>query len=319
MAAVELGAFTELSRRPGQTAADLASKTGIHARGARDFFDALASLGMLQRDDAGRYRNTRDTDFFLDSGKPTYVGGLLSMLDKRSYSLWGGLVEGLRSGEPQNESKETGKDNLFAAMFQFPDRMKTFLDAMASAAVVLTREIALAFPWGRFSTVLDLGTARGALPVQIALTHKHISAAGFDLPEVRPYFEEYVRSYGLQDRVTFHGGNFLTDEKLPTAEVLVLGKVLHNWSPEKRATIVGKAYRALPPGGALIAYDSMIDDKRSDTEALVRSLVMLLETDAGSEYTVGDGRALFRNAGFSNIRIRKLPESYRMLVGFKAG
>src|SRR5438045_416115 len=81
LSAVELGIFTELANGP----ADLATMTarlGLHPRSARDFFDALVALGMLERAD-GRYSNTPETDFFLDRAKPSYMGGLLEMVNAR--------------------------------------------------------------------------------------------------------------------------------------------------------------------------------------------------------------------------------------------
>lgn len=73
MSAVELDLFTELATAPlnGET---LRMKLGLHRRGARDFFDALVALGMLERE-SGTYRNTPETDFYLDRNKPSYIGG----------------------------------------------------------------------------------------------------------------------------------------------------------------------------------------------------------------------------------------------------
>src|SRR5215213_1213688 len=83
LTAVEFGLFTELARGPLDTET-LAERLSIHPRSARDFFDALVALGMLERE-AGRYRNTPDTDFFLDRAKPSYVGGFLEMSNERLY------------------------------------------------------------------------------------------------------------------------------------------------------------------------------------------------------------------------------------------
>ena len=76
LSAVELGVFTELA----QGALDfdeLRSKIDIAERGARDFFDALVALGVLDRDENSCYRNMPDTDLYLDRRKPTYIGGEL--------------------------------------------------------------------------------------------------------------------------------------------------------------------------------------------------------------------------------------------------
>ena len=116
LSAVELGVFTELAKEPlgCQT---LVQRLGLHPRGARDFFDTLVSLQMLERHE-DTYSNTVETDLFLDRKKPSYIGGWLENLN-RSYCLFGSLTEGLRTGQPQNETKQGG-DFLHLRMLTRP-------------------------------------------------------------------------------------------------------------------------------------------------------------------------------------------------------
>ena len=106
LSAIEIGLFTELARGAEQFEA-LRGRMGLHPRGARDFLDALVSLGFLGRD-GETYRNTPETDLFLDKNKPSYIGGGLEMADHRLYPFWGRLTEALRTGSPQNEAKAGG-------------------------------------------------------------------------------------------------------------------------------------------------------------------------------------------------------------------
>ena len=92
LSAVELGLFTELAHGPLDAEA-LRQRLGLHPRASRDFFDALVALGMLERED-GRYRNTAETDRYLDRAKPSYVGGWLEMTNDRLYPFFGALTEG---------------------------------------------------------------------------------------------------------------------------------------------------------------------------------------------------------------------------------
>src|SRR5262245_14394312 len=90
---------------------------------------------------------------------------------------------------------------------------------------------------------------RSGLPVQIALAHPHLQGVGFDLPPVQPHFDAFIKQHGLSDRIKFQGGDFF-DDPLPSAEVFIMGHVLHDWGlPEKRE-LIEKAYSALPTGGA---------------------------------------------------------------------
>src|SRR6185312_15735295 len=81
------------------------SNAGLLPRGARDFFDALVALGMLERN-AGRYSNTPATELFLDPAKPSYMGGLLEMANARLYPFWGSLTEGPADREAAERSQD---------------------------------------------------------------------------------------------------------------------------------------------------------------------------------------------------------------------
>ena len=120
------------------------------------------------------------------------------------------------------------------------------------------------FPWSKYRTAVDVGTAQGDLITQVALANPHLQGTGFDLAEVGPIFEEYVEHNGLSGRVKFPAGSFF-DQPLPKADVVMMGHILHDWNLEVKQMLVRKAYEALPEGGAFIAYESIIDDDRSAT------------------------------------------------------
>lgn len=313
LSAVELGVFTELARRP-LTAEALTERLGLHRRAARDFLDALVALGMLQRN-ADVYANTPATTLFLDRDKPSYVGGLLEMANARLYPFWGNLTEALRSGEPQNELKRG--DNFFERVYAEPDRLAGFLQAMTGISMGAARAIASSFPWENFRTFADLGCAQGALPVQVAIAHPHLKGIGFDLPPVQPHFEAFAAAHGLTHRLAFRGGDFFADP-LPSADVYVMGHVIHDWDLDQKKLLVRKAYEALPQGGALIVYDAIIDDdRRANAFGLLMSLNMLIETPGGADYTAADCINWMREAGFGRTQAQHLIGPDSMVIGFK--
>src|SRR4029079_3169967 len=97
LSAVELGVFTELAKKPAN-AAELQSRLKLHPRSDRDFVYTLLARRLLERDAKGTYRNTAETDFYLDRTKPSYIGGILEMANQRLYPFWGGLTHGLKTG-----------------------------------------------------------------------------------------------------------------------------------------------------------------------------------------------------------------------------
>src|SRR5215467_14409066 len=314
LSAVELGVFSTLAKGPldGET---LRARLGVHPRSARDFFDALVALGMLGRE-RDRYTNTPETDLFLDRAKPSYMGGLLEMLNFRLYGFWGSLTEALRTGQPQNEAK-SGGGNLFEALYSDPARLRLFLQAMTGISLGAARAMAQKFPWKNYRTFIDIGAAQGGLPVQVALAHPHLTGGGFDLPVVGPIFGEYVASFGLADRLRFQPGDFFADP-LPRADVLVMGHILHDWDLDEKRTLLRKAHTALDTGGALIVYEAIIDDdRRRNAFGLLMSLNMLIETRGGFDYTGADCAGWMREAGFRETRVEALCGPDSMVIGVK--
>jgi len=314
LSAIELGVFSALASGPASEE-ELRSRLGLHERSCRDFLDALVALGMLERGPDG-YRNAPATDLFLDREKPSYLGGILEMANARLYGFWGSLTEALRTGELQNEAKGGGED-LFAALYSDPERLRGFLKGMTGISTGAALAIAEKFPWDRYQTFCDVGAAQGAVPVHVALRHSHLSGIGFDLPAVGPIFEDFVASFGLQDRVRFAAGDFFADP-LPKADVLVMGHILHDWGMEDKLKLLRKAHEALPDGGALIVYEAIIDDERRENAfGLLMSLNMLIETREGFDYTGADCSGWMADAGFRESYVQPLVGPDSMVVAIK--
>ena len=313
LSAVEMELFTELAKHP-ETLADLSARLALHPRSAQDFLDALVALNFLERRD-GVYYNTPSTDLFLDKRKPSYIGGILEMANKRLYPHWSRLTIALRTGERQGE--EPGEADVFAALYADPTRLKGFLRAMTGISRGANLAIASRFPWSGYKTVADCGTAQGDLVVQVALKNSHLEAIGFDLAEVAPIFEEYVEDNGLTARVRFQPGNFFKDA-FPRVDVIMMGHILHDWNLEEKRMLIRKAYEAVPAGGGCIVYDSIIDDdRRKNAFGLLMSLNMLIETPGGFDYTGADCMGWMKEAGFRETRVEHLVGPDSMVIGIK--
>jgi hypothetical protein len=314
LSAVELGLFSELAKGPLPAEA-VGERFNLHTRSLRDFLDALVSLRMLERDAEGLYGNSPEADLFLDRAKPSYVGGMLEMANTRLYPFWGSLTEALRTGRPQNEAKSGG--NFFEALYADPERLEGFLSAMTGLSLGAARAIGERFPWSDYQTFIDIGGAQGGVAVQVALAHPHLKGGSFDIPAVGPVFEKYVANHGLSDRLRFYPGDFFKD-RLPSADVLVMGHILHDWDMEEKRMLLKKAFDTLPGGGALIVFEALIDDeRRENTLGLLMSLNMLIETPGGFDYTGADCSQWMREAGFRETKVEHLAGPDSMVIGFK--
>jgi hypothetical protein len=196
-------------------------------------------------------------------------------------------------------------------------RRNSFKRAMTGVSHGANLAIARQFPWKDYRTAVDVGTAQGDLITQVALANPHITGTGFDLAEVGPIFEDYVQENGLSGRVKFAGGSFF-DRPLPKADVVMMGHILHDWNLEIKRMLVGRAYEAVPEGGAFVVYETIIDDNRSQNSfGLMMSLNMLIETPGGFDFTGADCAGWMRDAGFRETRVEHLAGPDSMVIGIK--
>lgn len=302
--AIRMGLFTHLAGGP-MGGAEVAKALRLQSRGLYDFLDALVALGFLEREgllDTARYRNTVETDLFLDRNKPSYVGGILEMANDRLYPFWGDLETALRTGRPQNEIKHGGAD-LFAELYADPERLEQFMAAMAGVQMGNFLALAETFDFSGYRTLCDVGGASGALSIQVALRHPHMRCISADLGAVEPIAKRRIEAAGVADRVETRVLDFLKDP-WPSVDVITMGNILHDWGEAEKRQLVRTAHAALNEGGVLIAIENIIDDeRRRNAFGLMMSLNMLIETPAGFDYTGADFARWASEAGFRETTV----------------
>jgi hypothetical protein len=302
LTAVELGLFTRLAERR-LTAEELGAELELHPRGTYDFFDALVAMGFLGREGdgpEGKYHNTATGLRYLVQDSPRYVGGILVMLNARLFRFWDDLPTALRTGQPQNETKHGGK-GIFEALYAEQPKLEQFMGAMTGLSRINFEAFAEKFDFTPFKTLCDVGGATGLLSIEVARRHPHLACTSFDLPPVEPIARKAIEAAGLSARVQTASGDFFQDP-LPEADVITMGMILHDWDLEKKMHLIRAAYAALPPGGALVSIEALIDDRRrQNVFGLLMSLNMLIEFGDAFDYTGADFRKWCGEVGFTRF------------------
>jgi hypothetical protein len=318
LTAVDLGLFTVLSGR-SMTADELGTALGLHPRGRYDFLDCLLSMGFLRREGEGptaRYGNTAETARFLDRSQPGYVGGMLEMLNARLFGYWNDLGSALKTGQPQNEVKHS-EAPLFNTLYADPARLEQFMSAMRGISAANFAALADTFDFSRFRTLCDIGGATGLLATTVAERHTHMTCQSFDLPQVEPIARQWIERSPAAARISAVSGDFLND-RLPRADVITMGMILHDWNLEKKKHLVRLAYEALPSGGAFIVVENLIDDaRRENTFGLLMSLNMLIEFGDAFDFTGADFWGWCREAGFRRYEVLPLAGSCSAAIAYK--
>jgi len=318
LTAVEFGVFTKLAGRK-LTGAELGVELKLHPRGIADFFDALVAMKFLEREGDGpqaKYFNTPDGALFLDEKSPRYIGGILTMLNVRLFKYWNDLPEALRTGKPQNEEKY-GQKGIFETLYKDPVSLEIFLNAMTGLSRINFEAFADKFDFSKYKTLCDIGGATGLLSIETAKRHPHLKCTSFDLPPVEPIAKKSIAAASLSNRVGTATGDFFKDP-LPKADVITMGMILHDWNLEKKMHLIRAAYDALPPGGALVAIEALIDDgRRENVQGLLMSLNMLIEFGDAFDYSGADFKKWCGEAGFKRFEVIHLAGPSSAAVAYK--
>jgi hypothetical protein len=318
LTAVEFGLFTTLGDRR-LTGAELGRELALHPRAIADFFDALVALGFLEREGVGpaaRYANNANGRLYLDRTSPRYVGGILEMLNARLFRFWNDLPTALRTGKPQNEIKH-GQKGMFEELYAEQPRLEQFMGAMSGLSRLNFEAFAEKFDFKPYRTLCDVGGATGVLCMEVARRHPHLDCTSFDLPVVEPIAKRSIAAAGLGSRVRTASGDFFADP-LPKADLITMGMILHDWNLEKKKQLIGAAYAALPPGGAFVAIEALIDDERRENAfGLLMSLNMLIEFGDAFDYSGADFRGWCSEAGFRRFEVMHLSGPSSAAIAYK--
>jgi hypothetical protein len=321
LSAIKFQLFTLLAAKKNMSAQEIKSELNLKCtdRNLFDFLDALTGFGFLQREgllETASYSNSIDTDTFLDKNKPSYIGGILEMMNSRLYGFWGNLEEGLLTGLPQNEIKD-GTEHPFEELYKIPEKLTEFINAMSGIQMGNFIAFAKKFDFSKYKTLTDAGGSGALLSLMVARYQPHITCTSFDLAPVEPIAQENIRQYQLQERVNTVSGDFFA-EPIPKADIVVMGNILHDWSEDKKLQLMKKAFDALPAGGAFVAIENIIDDQRKQNVfGLMMSLNMLIETGKGFDYTFQDFKKWAEETGFSSTEIIQLAGPASAAIAYK--
>lgn len=297
----ELNIFTALGRKK-QTAAELAGQTGLALRGLAPLLDALAAMGLLEKDGDG-YWCGEDIARYLSEDSPRSVLPMVlhcvSLWDR-----WSCLTE-IVKGAPCEPDRPFAK----------PDELRAFIGAMHVVAAPLAARIVESVGPGGAKMLLDVGGASGTYTMAFLERSPAMKATLFDRPAVIEMARELLESVGLADRVDLVAGDFYRDEFPPGHDLAFVSAIIHQNSPGQNLELYRKTYRALVEGGRIVIRDHVMSpDRTQPRDGAVFAINMLVGTQGGGTYTFGEIEAGLRAAGFRDVKQIKTGEHMDSLI-----
>jgi acetylserotonin N-methyltransferase len=300
--ATSLGVFDELAPGP-RTADQIASRLSLNLDAADRLLNACVSLGLLQKQGSS-FSNTATAQAYLVSASPDSLAGYIVYSEHSLYPLWGHLHDAIREGTNRWEQTFGSRTALFDHFFRDEAAKRSFLTGMHGLGQLTSKAVVRVFDLARFRHLVDLGGATGHLAVAACEAYAPLRATVLDLPAVGDLARECIARSAVADRAAFQPGDFFTND-LPTADLYAIGRILHDWNPDRCIRLLTRIHLALPSEGALLIAETLLDDDHTGPRhALMQSLNMLVCTE-GRERSCSEYREMCVAAGFHSVECRR--------------
>jgi hypothetical protein len=301
------GLFERLAEGPSTP-----DELGLAPRVAPTLMAFLASQGLVERDESGRFRATPATEQFLVRSSPRFAGGR-SLLFQGFHERIGRLGEALASGKPLADA---GQADMFGSFDEEDQRW--FAEGMLANAIAGAGRLRCEVDFSRFRRLLDVGGSSGGYTLALLEANASLEATIFDLPDVRPLAEERITERGLGERCRFVAGSFF-DDPLPAGhDVVLLANILHDWETPECRRILGACHEALEPGGTIVVVEPMLAEELTGPDhASVSGLTMALL--GGENRTRSRIAGLLEEAGFGDLWRSPVGEQNSVVTARKPG
>jgi hypothetical protein len=151
-------------------------------------------------------------------------------------------------------------------------------------AQMIARHVSMLPEFGSFTKILDLGAGPGIMGIAVTAVHPSLKCVLFDQPAVSKVATEVIAEYGMEDRVTVKGGNYMEDD-FGTDYEFVMANFTLNFYRDRLGEIMRKVLGALKPGGIfMVTSDGLNRDKTGPEGSVISWLPTMLQgTDISFE------------------------------------
>lgn len=305
--ALDLGMFSHLAHGH-DTATAVAAACGSDPRAVRMILDLIAALGLLTKN-GEHYALTAESETYLVTDSPRYMGPFVQHLEL-TWPAYAKLTEAVQHGRPPEvlNDEATGEE-FFVKLVPMIFPM-TYPQACAAAE-------GLGLGNGtRGVTVLDVGAGTAAWSIAMLQRDPTARAIAVDWPPVLEVTRQFTQRFGVADRYEYIAGNLReVDFGEGSCDIAVLGHICHSEGEAESKTLFRRLHRALRPGGKLVIADMVPDDDRSGPLfPLIFALNMLVHTEEGDTFTLGEYTAWLHEAGFGAVTTLENPGPSPLIV-----
>ncbi|RWC50033.1 MAG: ubiquinone/menaquinone biosynthesis protein [Mesorhizobium sp.] len=218
------------------------------------------------------------------------------MINSEAYLAFEQLLHSVRTGKPAFD-KVFGSPR-FDWLSEHPMQAALFQRAMIALSQGSNEAVAEAYDFKPFTRVVDVGGGHGQLLSAILASNPDLSGVLFDLPSGVAAAREGAG--GDLPRTDFVAGDFF--ESVPTGDIYVIKKVVHDWDDGRAVRILQNCREAMLPNGKVLVAETLVPP--GDEPNPIKGIdVVMLAVTGGLERTQVQYANLFEAAGLRLERV----------------
>jgi 3-hydroxy-5-methyl-1-naphthoate 3-O-methyltransferase len=274
--------------------------------------NVLVGLEFLAKGEGGRYSLTPESNAFLVSHKPSFMGGTIRHGSGQLIPKWLHLNEVVATGRPAAAVNQQGDGTEFFQQF-VNDIFPLSYPSAQTLAKYLDCNVE-----GRMIRVLDLAAGSGVWGIAQAQCSDAVHVTVVDWPGVMPATRKTVAKFGFSERFTFVEGDLDEAAFGGGHDVAILGHILHSEGKDRSRALISKTFKALKSGGTIAIAEFLVNrDRTGPLNALLFAVNMLVNTDTGDTYSFEEIAQWLTEAGFVNARTLESPGPSPLILATK--
>jgi hypothetical protein len=263
-----------------RSALEIAEQVGADPAVLERFLRALSREGVFAETSAGVFANTEASEALAGGGAWNAFA-----------QLYGGVWH--RTAGRLDAAGRPAFDGDFWAWLAENPRERALFDLAMEEGKERRADRLAQVQWNGDETVVDVGGGNGSLLLELVERHPGLRGIVLDLPETDRDDAQLARA-GIE----FEGGSFF--ERVPPADVYVLGTVLHNW-PDKQAASILRTIRSAAPAGARVLILDLVLDPETAAPGVLWFDLLGHALFGAHERTESQWRTLLAGAGFEPV------------------
>jgi SAM-dependent methyltransferase len=295
-----------------KTIDEMHAATGASTRGLSAIMNALVGLNFLAKDEHERYSLTPESETFLVSSKPSFMGGMIRHTSEDLIPKWLHLNEIVKTGKPSTSVNQEGAGAEF-----FQNFVSDIFPTSYPSAQALARALDFGNT-GQQVRVLDLAAGSGVWGIALAQNSERVRVTAVDWADVLPVTRKTAEKFHLSDRFSFVEGDLLSADFGKNHTLATLGHILHSEGEERSRRLLAKVFEALAPGGTIAIAEFLVDqDRTGPVNGLFFAVNMLVNTDNGNTYSFQEISGWLAEAGFTDPRMLPSPGPSPLILASK--